>query len=492
MAPKQWSAALCVAYLRTLSSDTSVVVSTSPELLVVLRVILEWLVDRVPAEEFPVADLVHLYRRLDSTSSARGVILKYLALRLTAASCAAVAELLAEDPPRDDREVGQVLSVFFQRDALDPAWLFPRLMDAMSHSSAAASVLDLANFLVRRGRLAPHPVRHRREALRFLLTRTVRHLAQLATSSATAQPSAEQVARQVNEGVALAIAICNSLGLDGDSDAIESLRQAAALPHRQLRLAAAEALARLDDDAGRDLLVELSAEPIVREAVLQAAEELQIAPRIPAEYCSPLALAEARFVNYLAQPVRFALPPVACELCDERVLRWPGCDAPVSCYLFEFTYHFPQGVFRNVGMAGPVTATFPLALGDWGPAAIYALVAGWQTEHEDMQAWDYATAPEELRQQTRLHLRRLQQSGDYLEVQPRCVARFWDEWHLVAEASLATARDTVSGTVVVNNQGEARWFPRGDLQRPLEWQLAYACYKGRLLLEAFNPPEMLS
>ncbi|MDA0658852.1 MAG: HEAT repeat domain-containing protein [Planctomycetota bacterium] len=483
----------CTESLNLISVSDSLELNQTSQLETLVRTVLWRLLKLVQPEHISIPTILHLYGRLDSNSGVRGTLLWALAKIGTPASCAAFTELLVTDPVSNEQEIGQVLSHFFQNDSYDPQWLFPRLLDAMQHPAAATAVLDLANFLVRTGRVGQHPAKDRLNALRFLLENTTRQLQRLETAEATDELSPRQVAQRVNEGVALAISICNCFSLTLDTAASEALRDASALRHRRLRLAAATALARLGDDNGRTMVVHLAAEPSVRIAACQVAQEMQFEESIPSVYRSPIAFAEARLVNHLSHPIRFGLPPQECEIRDQRVLHWPGYDQPVGCYVFEFTYQFPEFTFRNMAVAGPVELTVSFDLTDWRAVDIYALAAGWQSEHPEMETWDPASVPAYQKEKINDLISKCQRTGDYKNIQPWRIARFWENWHVIAtaEKTLSSGSGAI-GTVVVGEEGRPEWFPQTDSARPVEPDMAYACYKGRLLLHAFNEPELLA
>ena len=70
--------------------------------------------------------------------------------------------------------------------------------------------------------------------------------------------------RQADEGVSLAVSLCDALALIGDASSTARLREAHEIRHRRLRVEAAAALARLGDEEGEKSLIELAAEPVAR------------------------------------------------------------------------------------------------------------------------------------------------------------------------------------------------------------------------------------
>ena len=91
-------------------------------------------------------------------------ILRTLAIDGYPAAAGALAELVAADPPADDRQSLLALVPLFQprtQPLAGAAALFPRLLDAVSSPVLAPAVLDLANFLSRREVLPEHPAKAR-------------------------------------------------------------------------------------------------------------------------------------------------------------------------------------------------------------------------------------------------------------------------------------------------------------------------------------------
>jgi len=128
-----------------------------------------------------VVSLVELYRRLGPGCVARHHLLQWLAMRADRA-LGVFAELIVEDPPSTATDVLVVFAPLFRRSDFDPAALFPRLLDALSHPSLAASVIDLANFFTRQGLVTDHPAADRRERCIGLLAELVQRLGQLRPS----------------------------------------------------------------------------------------------------------------------------------------------------------------------------------------------------------------------------------------------------------------------------------------------------------------------
>jgi hypothetical protein len=270
------------------------------------------------------------------------------------------------------------------------------------------------------------------------------------------------------------------LALIGDKSAVGKLYQAMELSHRRLRAEAAAALARLGEQAGQRVLLQLAAEPVIRLRVLAYAGELGILDQVEDQFKTEAAKAEADLALWLAQPAQMGVPPSRCELVDSRQQAWPGYDEPVDCFLFRFVYEFGAAQFSNIGIAGPVTHAFAADLADLPPDDIYAAFAGWQAEHEDV----YQLPVDELSDPQRVDVlrleRRLRDEG-YDAIQPHALGFFFGD-----KALVATATYQGQPGVAVADQLHCLWWPHRGSPRPIDPEAAYCIYKGRKLLRAFN------
>jgi hypothetical protein len=288
------------------------------------------------------------------------------------------------------------------------------------------------------------------------------------------------VSRQVNDGVALAVSLCDALALIGDKSVTGKLYQTLDLAHRRLRTEAAAALAKLGEPAGVEALVALAAEPVARLRVLAYAEELGVLDRVAERYRTAPAQAEAEVALWLAQPSQMGVPPTECELVDTRCQYWPGYDEPVNCFLFRFTYRLGERAFSNIAIAGPLVHAFGADLSDLPPHDIYAAFAGWHAEHAEISEVDV----EQLNDAQRSELFRLERRlGDegYDDVQPLRLGSFFGDKVLIARA-LWHAQPGVA----VADAAQCSWFPQRPSRRPLGPEEAYLIYKGRRLLRTFN------
>ncbi len=420
--------------------------------------------------------LVAVYRRLGSASRARQELLTLLAVAHGEDDLRELADLAVADPPAIAE---QFLAPLFQRRDYDPAPLFPRLLDAMGHLALAASVLDLANYLTRAGRVATHPAAARSGRLASFLGEMTQQLGRL-EDDAPSSAEAEVTYRRVNEGVALIVSLCDSLALIGDGSHVGKLYQALELPHRRVRTEAAYALAKLGEPAGQEALTALAAEPVARLRVLAYAEELDLLGQVDERYNNPEAKAESELVAWLSDPTQMGLPPGRCELIDRRTQYWPSYDDPVECFLFHFAYRLGEAVYSNVGIVGPMTHALTADLADLPPDEIYAAYAGWQAEHEDIRESQAERLTTAFQVEAQRLERRLHDAG-YANIQRVKLGSFFGDYVLVAHAT----RDGVPGIAVIDAQN-TDWRPTAQRPRPLGPDEAYWIYKGRRLLKAFN------
>ena len=421
-----------------------------------------------------------LYNMLGESSPCRWRLLQWLSTAAQEADLRLFVELLVASPPHDAQAAALAVAPLFQRVQYDPSVLFPALFDALQYPCLAAPVLDLSNYLFRSHRVHEHPARDRAQELVALLGNLVQRLAKLESSPSEPAESWEVLRRQVDESVALVVALCDALAFLGDAHAIGKLYQALELSHRRIRVEAATALARLGETSGAATLVALAAEPVVRLRVLSRAEELGISGQVDPQYTSDVARAEALVAVELAQPAFFGIPPAELELVDTRTQFWPGYDAPVCCYLFRYAYRFASGEYGNVAIAGPLVHAFAADLSDLPPSDIYAAYAGWHVEHESIDEVPLDVPPATLRPEIERFERRLRDAG-YQDVQSVTLGHFFGDRVLVARAT----RQGGAGIAVIDAQ-EIEWHPTRTRQHAIGPSEAFCIYKGRRLLRAFN------
>lgn len=444
----------------------------------------ESLAARRPREESGLSDsararLVDVYRRLDPAARARPRLLNLLAQSPGEKDLRQLAELLAAEPPTDPRRAVLPVVVLFRRDDFDADLIFPRLLDGLAHASVATAILDLANFLTRQRRAAQHPATERADSIARLLGGLVQRLARLEEHPEESEWTPAEFQHRLAETVALCVALCDAAALVGDPVAVPPLRNALDLGHRRLRVEAAAALARLGEPQGEQVLLAMVAEPVVRTRVLAYLEELGRLERVDEQHRSPVAKAEGELAAYLAEPTRFGLPPQLFELLDSREQLWPGYAEPVPCYLFRFTYDLPQGIYRGIGMAGPILYSMTVDLSDLPPEDIYAVYAGWAAEHPEIREQPAAAFGDFDRQQVARLTHRLT-AQDYTAIDPQKLGYFFGQPVLVARA----VREEAHGVVVADDQ-QIQWHPTTS-RHPLTAQEAYYLYKGRRLMRAFR------
>ena len=422
-----------------------------------------------------------LYRRLGQASQARHGLLALLAGSGRPEAFDAFAELFATDPPARTQDAVLAFVPLFQKQKRAAGRLFPRLLDALEHPSAAAIVLDLANFLAHEGLATPHPAAARVERLVALLGGLTARLARLEEHPREFGKTLGELQLLVAESIDLIVGLCHALAMIGDARATGKLRQTLELSHRWLRTEAAFALALLKDERGAEVLAEMAGEPIARVRALAYLEELGMLSRASEADRSPAARAEGELAAWLASPVAFGMPPHNLELFDSCRQFWPGLTEEVDCYLFRYEYRLGDKSFSGIAMAGPITHAMRADLADLPPADIYAIYAGWCTEHESIAQ----LSPEELSpaefaawQEIACELA----AQDYDDVRLVKLGRFFDERHFVATAR----RGEQFGVLVIDGQ-QAEWHAIGFGARPPGADEFYYLHLGRKLLRAFNP-----
>jgi hypothetical protein len=430
-----------------------------------------------------VARLVEWYGLPGVDAVARFPILRTLAIDGSPQALAALADLISTAPPTDERQAVLALVPLFQprgERLSGAAALFPRLLDAVAHPPLAPVVLDLANFLTRRGYVPEHPAKPRAAELATLLGSLAQRLAKIEESPAEFASSPAELSKVVNDSVTLVVSLCDALALAGDPGVSGKLHQALSLAHRRVQTEAAAALARLGDEQGVEHLKLLAAQPAARTRVLAYLEELGRLDVVEEQYRTNEARAAGDLAAWMAQPTRFGLAPDELELIDVTKQYWPGYVDPVECFLFTYEYHRGGRTAAGVGIAGPMTSALQCDLQDFPPVDIYALYAGLDVEHDEI----FDTPLVELSdvQDTAWEQVREELSGQgYADVELVRWSNFFGEQHAVATA----ARDGRGGVIVVADD-TAEWFGLPASARGMRPDEVYALYKGRKLLKSFN------
>jgi len=434
-----------------------------------------------PATDSPQSLLSQLYLAISEESPLRHLPLAVLASQRDAESMRHFADLIVEHPLARPEALVEVFAPLLRSREADLSPLFPRLLDALQHPAAAAVVLDVANYLSVTGQIPQHPAEIRRDQLLELFSRLIEQLERFEESSATYGVKDLEAAQTVTESIGLAISLSYALSLMNEARAVGGLNRMMDLSHRRLRVEAAAALARLQEQAGVEALVSLASEPSVRLTVLAYAQEQGLLEKIDPQFRSDEARAEAELVRVLSEPSHYGYPPGECELLDSRELSWPSYDEPVECYLFQFRYALPSGEHTNIGIAGPATHAFASDLSELPPELIYAAFAGWQTEHEEIQEIEIDPANRHQATEIQRFTRRLCDRG-LVEVTPAFIGVFFGARSLIAEAKY----DGKAGFAIVSEVDFA-WLPQLRSSRSISPELAYSIYKGQQLLRTFNP-----
>jgi hypothetical protein len=398
-----------------------------------------------------------------------------------------VASEMVENPPESPQDATLTLSSLFRARRLYPVEaLFPRMLDGLGSPALSALILDLGNFLMRHRRAKRHPAESLSKSLQQLLRQVLNQLELLEESPAIQpdsddpQASARGRMEQINEGVTLAISLCDTLAWTGDRSAIDLLQRASELSHRRLRTEAASAMARLDDERGIEILSGLAAEPVVRLRALAYLRELGQEERVPQEYRTREAQAESEMVVHLAEPTQFGLPPSVCDLLDQKTQFWPGYDNSIECFLFHFQYRAGGSSYSNVGIVGPLTRSVVADLTDLPPPDIYAFYAGWHADHEDIREVSPLEAERAFASDLAKLKRKALDSGlEQMEAQK--LGLFFGDKILVATGM----RNQVPGAAVIDDATVA-FYPFAGKRVPIGPDEAYDIYKGKRLLASFN------
>ncbi len=454
-----------------------------------LGVLLEALARRTPQRGTPsptaaaglpagaIGRIVTLYHLLGHDSTSRHHLLRALAADGQEAALRAFAAAIVSDPPQQARDCDLAFVPLFQGARPHVEALFPALWEGLGHVVLAGCVLDLANYLMRRGWVAEHPAQHRAVRLAGLLASLAERLESLAQPAATEATDPAAESQKVSDLVAVVVALCDALALCGSQQAIEPLRQVARLPHRRLRTEAAAALARLGEPQGVALLRELTAEPATRQRAVAYLDELQLGHLVDPACRSAEAQAAAALAAHLAEGTQFGMAPHHIELFHHDTLAWPGFDQPVDCYLLRYEYRSGQATWEGIGIAGPLLDALPVDLRDLPPQDIYAVYAGWHARGasaEERSAEQFTSDDWAQAQAAATHL----EGEGYADIRVVQRGQVGDQ---LVHAGVAR-RDGQPGAFVATAD-RVYWFPAGQSRRPLGPYEAYALYKGRWLLQ---------
>jgi HEAT repeat protein len=274
-------------------------------------------------EALPV-DVTHFERIIASCPEPkrRGALLVALGRIGTPDSLDLLARLAAQRP---DDEAWADLGIAMIPTVRRPAHrdiLFPRLAALLPHLRSARAVMDTANAFED----PPHPLKGHEQTL-------ASHLL-------------SQADEDIRGGAAW------TLGLIGARSTTDALFQVAREPGCFVPLEAAQALVRLGDRRGIDVLVRLCGDAKLRHRAVALLQEVA-RHEIPAAALEPDVVAEDRLRRWLEHPSEYGQAPDAVQLLDKSRRSWPGHAEPLDCRLFRCRTGAREK--WDVGLVGPTT-----------------------------------------------------------------------------------------------------------------------------------------
>lgn len=424
-----------------------------------------------------------LYQATPPASNLRNYLLAWLAIGRHEATMQTWADLLCSDPPQHHTGIGIAFGPLMKRDESPPQWLLDKLLEeGVQHVHVAPAIYDLLNFYVRTEQIEDHPALGSADEMTALLGQLVGQLGKIEDGEIEADADPVVVGRQVADAVSLVVSLCDALALMNHEPAIGKIHQAITLKHRRVQAEAAAALVRLGDDSGKEALVKLADEPIVRLRVLSYAEELGLLDEISLEQRGEIAQAESHLAIWLSEPMQMGVAPTKMTLRDNREMYWPSFEHPLQCYLFEFEYGSGENSYSNLAICGPMVHAFTADLKVLELDDAFALFAGWQTVHDEI----FHMAPERGEQAFANEWRklndRLSESEEFKAAQVKMLGNFFGKIALVASCQ----KRGVAGTVIVAEDSSS-FIPEGTPTAPITTELAWAMWCGRQLLATFNP-----
>ncbi|MEL7497222.1 MAG: HEAT repeat domain-containing protein [Planctomycetota bacterium] len=425
-----------------------------------------------------------MYLRCSETSDLRNHLLRWLATRQSETTLQLWVKLVCDQPPQHRMGIVLAFAPLMQSTFQPPLWLLDALLNrATAHSQIAPAVYDLFNFYFRNDMVDEHPASPRVEELANLLGQLAGQLGKIEEGDLPPNSNAASVNQLVSDSVALIVALCDTFAQLKHEPATGKLHQALGLRHRRVQTEAAAALTRLGDEQGKSTLIALAQQPIARLRVLAYAEELGFRDEISLELQGEIAIAESHLAIWLSEPAQMGLAPSNIEFMESREMYWPGYEHPVQCYLFRYEYGSGQQSHRNIAICGPMTHAFAADLQHLEPEDIYAAFAGWQTVHNEIFQVSIPRAEAAFANQWRRMLGDLNAQG-FDSASPKTAASFFGQLILIAEATDGERE----GTVIVDGHS-VHWYDAGNPNAPIDWQLAYAIWRGHQMLSSFNNPE---
>ncbi|MEM7784920.1 MAG: HEAT repeat domain-containing protein [Planctomycetota bacterium] len=431
-----------------------------------------------------IRNVESLYHFTPENSDLRNHLLRWLASSGNESAIEIWTELICNSPPEHRLGIVLAFAPLLQPDFDPPEWMLTRLInEATEHSQISAAIFDMFNFYFRNGKVTRHPALARVDELTDLLGQLTGQMGRIEEGNFPADHNARMINQLVSDSVALIVALCDTFAQINHEPAIGKLHQALELRHRRVQTEAAAALARMNVDTGKEILIQLAQQPIARLRVLAYAEELGFTNDISLELQGEIALAESHLAIWLAEPEQMGLAPSHIEFLDNREMYWPSYEHPVQCYLFRYEYGSGEQTHSNIGICGPLTHAFAADLQHLEIEDIYAAFAGWQTIHNEIYLIPTSKAelafPNEWR-----HLKSQLEVEGFDELEFHSAASFFGEIVVIASAK----HDGQPGTAIADYQ-QTTWLSSGNPAAPIDWQLAYTIWRGQQLLSSFNESE---
>lgn len=466
-----------------LASQSDLLSASDPAILGGVLRVLHTTVLRVGPEAVSEVNPDHLQRIVEvlpSKTTNRFLILQLLAMIRSDDALSKLVHLLGEIPPGHWMEAAQVLSPLMQRSDWSIDVVYPALLDSLQHAALASPVLDLANYLFREGCVDTHPAIDRLPMLNHLLGEVSSRLSLFEENPRSFGDDVETVQATLGEAVALAVSLCDTVGLIGDEKSIGKLNQTIELRHRRVQCEAAGALAKLGDEHGTKRLLALTEDPAARLRAIHYADEIGIGDQVKEDDRGEKATAEAEMALWLTQPQQMGVPPTSVEVVDQRRLLWPSYNDPVDVYLVRFEYNMGEQTYSNVGMTGPACFAMSADVANLPVDDIYSIYAGWHAEHDEIFTVSVDQFNDAQQRAMETYSKHLEHLG-YRSMKPVMLGIFLDE-----QAGIFTALRETTECVVITDNLETIDRPISGRLRPLSADDLFNLYKGRKMLRTFN------
>ena len=431
-------------------------------------------------KDLELASLAKVESAMPPSVPNRHLLLQLMAMLRTDESLRLLVDRLIDSPPKQWVEAGQVLSPLMQNDDWSITAVYPKLLDALQHPSLASPLLDLANYLFRKGRIDQHPASGRTSMVNTLLGEVTNRLSSFEENPHVFGDDVPTVQDRLGEAVALAVSLCDTAGQLGEESSIAKLYQTVELKHRRVQCEAAGALARLGAVIGRERLLKLASEPAARLRAIHYADELNFGDAVDEQFRSEEATAEAEMALWLTQPQQMGVPPTGIEVVDRRRMLWPSFHDPIDVFLVRFEYSFGDQIYSNVGITGPVSFALSTDVADLPVDDIYSIYAGWHADHPEI----FAVPRDQLNEAQVRTMRSFQDHlgrTDYESLEPLLLGVFLDE-----KAGVFSASRDEKPCIVITDGLETMDHPVSGRSRPMEAGDMFNLYKGRKMLRTFN------